>query len=385
MDHNHSYLYLRKSTYYYSRRVPLDMLDQYTSNRIVLSLRTRSRRAALRGAQQISLQLENHWSAIRVDSITRKLAQQTTKYKLSPAFEGCGYDLIDAKDLYLRLKGEGKGEVFQRIAERNIEYVADAIGNKDLSEYTSTDGALFRDALITRGLAISSVKRIFSSVRSILNLIIKEHGLEVTNPFSGTFMPEETTIKKRSTIPMPVIKKVQSLCVDHNDELRWIVSLISDTGMRLGEACGLKIDDVVLDADIPHLHICPNEARGLKTQSSTRTIPLVGEALWGASQAARASNTEYLFPRYTKTGKANANSASAALNKWLRDHAPEGCVIHSFRHSMRDRLRAVECPKDIVDQIGGWTLGSVGESYGNGYPLEVLNRWLSKIEGRDTD
>ncbi|MDP6968861.1 MAG: integrase [Gammaproteobacteria bacterium] len=280
MDHNHSYIYLRKNTYYYSRRVPLDMLDQYTSKRIVLSLRTRSRRAALRGAQQISIQLENHWSAIRVDDITKKLAQQTSKQKLSPTFQGCGYDLLDAKDLYLRLKGQGKGETFQRIAERNIEYVAEAIGNKDLSEYTSTDGAAFRDALIARGLAISSVKRIFSSVRSILNLIIKEHGLSVVNPFAGTYMPEEQQVKKRSVIPQKTIRKIQSMCVQHNDDLRWMVSLISDTGTRLGEACGLKSKDIVLDDKIPHVTIRPNEARRLKTTASTRTIPLVGQALW---------------------------------------------------------------------------------------------------------
>ena len=28
-------------------------------------------------------------------------------------------------------------------------------------------------------------------------------------------------------------------------------------------------------------------------------------------------------------------------------------VIHSFRHSLRDRLRAVKCPSKIVDQIDG--------------------------------
>ena len=33
----------------------------------------------------------------------------------------------------------------------------------------------------------------------------------------------------------------------------------------------------------------------------------------------------------------NANSASAALNKWLKPYVPENCVIHSFRHSFRDR------------------------------------------------
>jgi hypothetical protein len=46
---------------------------------------------------------------------------------------------------------------------------------------------------------------------------------------------------------------------------------------------------------------------------------------------------------------------------------------------MRDRLRAVECPKDIVDQIGGWSSGSVGESYGQGYTVNILVKWLAKI------
>jgi len=147
--------------------------------------------------------------------------------------------------------------------------------------------------------------------------------------------------------------------------------------MRLGEACGLKVTDITTNTEIPCVHIRPNESRRLKTKSSERTIPLTGEALWAAKQAVKSSKTAYLFPRYTKQGKANANSASAALNKWLKDHAPAGCVIHSFRHSMRDRLRAVECAKDIVDQIGGWSTSTIGESYGNGYPITVLHKWLT--------
>ena len=31
--------------------------------------------------------------------------------------------------------------------------------------------------------------------------------------------------------------------------------------------------------------------------------------------------------------------------------------MHSFRHSMRDRLRAVSCPSEMVDQIGGRSNG----------------------------
>ena len=46
---------------------------------------------------------------------------------------------------------------------------------------------------------------------------------------------------------------------------------------------------------------------------------------------------------------------------------------------MKDRLRAVECPKEIIDQIGGWLSSDVGESYGEGFPLDNIAKWLIKI------
>jgi hypothetical protein len=46
---------------------------------------------------------------------------------------------------------------------------------------------------------------------------------------------------------------------------------------------------------------------------------------------------------------------------------------------MRDRLRAVQCPSDITDQIGGWASEGVGQGYGLGYPICVLQGWLIKV------
>ena len=46
---------------------------------------------------------------------------------------------------------------------------------------------------------------------------------------------------------------------------------------------------------------------------------------------------------------------------------------------MRDRLRAVECPKEIIDQIGGWSSGDVGESYGDGFDMRILHKWTSSL------
>ena len=102
-------------------------------------------------------------------------------------------------------------------------------------------------------------------------------------------------------------------------------------------------------------------------------------SLWAAQQAKSEFNGTYAFPRYTKGGKCNANSASAALNKWLKQIASESITVHSYRHAIRDRLRAMQCPVDIVDAIGGSTAGSIGEKYGQVYKLDVLHEWMVKL------
>ena len=54
-------------------------------------------------------------------------------------------------------------------------------------------------------------------------------------------------------------------------------------------------------------------------------------------------------------------------------------IYTSDRISMRDRLRNVECPSEVIDQIGGWTRESIGEGYGVGHSLELKFKWIKKI------
>jgi integrase len=119
----------------------------------------------------------------------------------------------------------------------------------------------------------------------------------------------------------------------------------------------------------------------LKTSSSERLVPLVGSSKWAAERIlVQSTDSQFAFPNYNDGKRTNANSASAALNKWLKMKIGGGYTIHSFRHSMRDRLRAVECPSDVIDQIGGWLTQGVGASYGEGYAAESISKWLEKID-----
>ena len=170
-----------------------------------------------------------------------------------------------------------------------------------------------------------------------------------------------------------------------------LISLFQDAAMGLFQiGCSKSRETIILRDeekndleydDKPHINITPHSWRRLKTKGSERCIPLVGEALWAASKAIEgASASGFLFPRYNRNSSSNANSASAAVNKWLKPRVSQGCVIHSFRHSMRDRLRAVECPSDIIDAIGGWQTSGVGQRYGTGQPLEVKAKWMKMID-----
>ena len=193
-------------------------------------------------------------------------------------------------------------------------------------------------------------------------------------------MPDLDDSNQRQPIANKDIKTIQNECKKIDDEKRWLIALISDTGMRLSEAAGLSKDDIKVNESIPYVDIKPHPWRTLKTKSSIRKVPLLGASLWSARRILESNNdTPFAFPLYTNEKKCNSNSASAALNKWLRNRLGEGNVIHGFRHSMRDRLRAVECPSDLIDQIGGWTRGSVGEGYGKGYSLEIKFKWIEKL------
>jgi len=177
-----------------------------------------------------------------------------------------------------------------------------------------------------------------------------------------------------------VIREIQNECYHIDDDMRWLIALLSDTGMRLSEAAGLHQDDIMLGDAVPHLIVQSHPWRGLKTGSSERRIPLVGASLWAAQRIIQQSHhSQFAFPRYNRQEQTNGNSASAALNKWLKSYLPAGCSIHSFRHSMRDRLRSVGCPSDMIDQIGGWSKETVGQGYGLGFGLEALTSYMDQI------
>ena len=372
-----NHVLLRNETYYFLKRVPYDLKSYYSVKRLCFSLKTKSYSSALRITKSVLQRLDDYWLGVRLQKMDIPAIHLV---KSNDVQEDISPSISDALELYLRLKGVDKDKTFIRTANRNIEYIIKVLGNKSIRLYSSSEAGKFRDWLFEQGMSHSTVKRVFSSVRAIINLAINEFGLNILNPFSKVYLPSSHNVNVIRVIPSEDLSKIQSICKEEDDELRWIVALLSDSGMRLSEALGLTKEDINLNNSIPHIRLTPHPWRRLKTKGSHRSIPLVGASLWACERILEHNNDSiYAFPRYTSVSVCNANSASAALNKWIKEKLSDDYVVHGFRHSMRDRLRAVECPSDIIDKIGGWITAGVGQSYGQGFPLEVISKWMNKI------
>ena len=122
--------------------------------------------------------------------------------------------------------------------------------------------------MISKELKTSSIRRIFGTIRSIINLSISEYGLSCSNGFSKIYLPSETKINPRKTISISNIKNIQNVCRELDDDRRWLISLISDAGARLSKIAGLLISDINVETDHPYLRIQPHPWRSLKTRSS---------------------------------------------------------------------------------------------------------------------
>lgn len=383
------FTFVKDGIFYFSRRIPKDLRSHYRSSRIAYSLRTRSARIAESRARKAAEQLDEYWFHLRCRDCElpgkhllrmQGVAGEVTGHP-SPSISSASVRLSEAVRIYLDLKGKDRPATFYRAAERACGYVVEACGDQYLDAYTKADANAFRDALIARGLTGSSMTRVFGTVRSVVNFAASEQGLTINNPFAGVYYDRSAGVSDRNPVPRESLKRVQTECRVLDDELRWLAAMVSDTGMRLAEAAGMSRDDIVAhDEGGLFARIRPHPWRRLKTRGSERDVPLEGEARWAAERVlAQQAKSEVAFPRYNKTETTNANAASAALNKWLKEYVPEGCSMHGFRHSMRDRLRAVECPADVIDQIGGWQTDGVGQAYGAGYPLEVLRKWMKVV------
>lgn len=288
--------------------------------------------------------------------------------------------LSEAFAVYIENHQRGNDKAFKESQVQHWNKLVMLIGDIALTTLTRDHAKAYRDHRLSTGVKAATVKREINSLTAVVNKAFAELTINQKNPFEKLTIHK--TVANRSTEKLPYSRDEIKLLIDEatklNDERRRIVIVLALTGARLAEIVGLRRQDVNLEEQT--VNIVPHASRSLKTSPSERTLPLLPTAMAAIADQLASHDDGFVFPSYANSTSVKSDSASAALNKWARTvvKAPNRSM-HSFRHALRDQLRAASCPEPISKAIGGWSEGSdVSTSYGIGYELELKRDWLTR-------
>ena len=358
------YTICRSGTYYYNRRVPKYAVKSY--GQFIRQALSKDLLEAEAFSKRLSDLLEGAWSATTD-------ASPVNISTIVKSFQPRRLALSEIAAEYLALK-----QIDQTPPRVALSTFLSLAGDRDVSEYTRQDAKLFVHYLEIKGNKTATIRRRINSLSAIMNYAYSELDLDKRNPFTRLFIQNEgADVFKRGTFTNEQLKWGYDKALSSGSTVKLLMPLLGETGCRLAEIVGLRLEDIDLDNEL--LHIRPNSARRLKNKTSERVLPLVGYAKLAIDQVQIQADDEWLFPQYIKSGHCYATHASNAVNKWLKKDFG-GLTAHSLRHTFRDRLRAVECPMDMIDQIGGWkSITSIGNSYGRGFTMDQYRQYLDKI------
>jgi integrase len=246
-------------------------------------------------------------------------------------------------------------------------------------------------------LSVASVEREINSIKAMISVGIEEHDLrgKAFNPFEKLSMPASVSRDPQSEWelrdPFPdnvlIAARQQVMTRVRIPELRLIWRLLQATGCRGAEITGLRTEDVVIDHPTPHIWVRWHEDRQVKTKTSIRPIPLVGDGLEAAKEAVElAEESDALFYRYSREGGPDA--VSGALMSHVRKITDNPrYVVYSLRHNLKSWLGKAEVSERDENRILGHADSAVGNRFYGGLEerLATTTKALEEALGRAPD
>ncbi|EMZ7275186.1 TPA: site-specific integrase [Klebsiella pneumoniae] len=162
-------------------------------------------------------------------------------------------------------------------------------------------------------------------------------------------------------------------------ELFDVASIAAYSGMRIGEICNLRPENIIVIDGITCFQVLEG-----KTANAARIIPLHSSLISMVSERCQKPYNGFLFYRASITKREDGKRSSWHVNRFgrlKRDILPdsENKVFHSFRHAVISKLNAAGVDEGRVALLVGHSSGST-ESFTT-YSKSVPERIVKELQG----
>jgi integrase/recombinase XerD len=203
-------------------------------------------------------------------------------------------------------------------------------GKGDLKDLERADLEAFIEHEQDRGLKISTVKTRMAFIIAFLHFLIEQ------DLIPGTALKRSIRLKLPDTLPRAMNPKDvrRLLSVIHNTRDRALFLLLLRTGIRIGEALGLTLND--LDLRDRKVHLFEGEKN-----SMGRVVYFSDDAFFGLKRWLKRRDTTKTFLFYGQGNRPLSYSAASSRFKKYLGRAKlteKGYTMHSLRHTYASEL-----------------------------------------------
>jgi integrase/recombinase XerD len=203
-------------------------------------------------------------------------------------------------------------------------------GKSDLKDLERSDLEAFIEHEQDRGIYISSVKTRMASIIAFLHFLIEQ------DLIPGTALKRSIKLKLPDTLPRAINPKDvrKLLSVIDNTRDRALILLLLRTGIRIGEALGLTLND--LDLRERKVYLFEGEKN-----SMGRVVYFSDDALFALKRWLKRRDPEKQFLFYGRADRPLCYSAARSrivtyVKKAGLEH--KGHTLHALRHTMASEL-----------------------------------------------
>lgn len=218
-------------------------------------------------------------------------------------------------------------------------------GKRDIKEIERVDLEAFIEHEQDRGMCISTVRTRLACIIAFLHFLIEQ------DVISGAFLKRRIKLKLPDVLPRAInpadVRKL--LCVIDDIRDRALILLLLRTGMRIGEALGLRLND--LDIRDRKIHLFEGEKN-----SMGRVVYLSDDALFAIKLwlRQRDKNKEFVFYGRGNRGICYSTGRNRFV-KYLKKAGLEqkGYTVHCLRHTFASELLNAGMRLECLQQLLG--------------------------------